>query len=97
MGRGEDGGLIASDAGTTVCQEGKYKSVPQIPTVYIVVDQSGSMFKCRTSGGQMDATGKECANHADTSWYPMREGVLTVVSTACRIRSASVSRPSPAK
>ncbi|MEO8214536.1 MAG: vWA domain-containing protein, partial [Myxococcales bacterium] len=80
VGRGDDGGLIASDAGGTVCQEGNYKSVPQIPTVFIVVDQSGSMFKCRTSGGQMDSTGKECANHADTSWYPMRDGVLTVVS-----------------
>lgn len=77
---GNDGGLINSDVGTTVCQEGMYKYEPKIATVFLVVDQSGSMFKCRT-GGAMDATGRECANHADTSWYPLRDGVLAVLKS----------------
>jgi hypothetical protein len=47
--------------------------------VFLLVDQSGSMFGCRTRGGAMSATAKECANHADTSWYPLRDGVLQVV------------------
>jgi von Willebrand factor type A domain len=75
----DDAGLITGEAGTGVCQETMYKFEPQIPTVFVLVDQSGSMFKCRTTGGAMDATGRECANHADTSWYPMRDGVLTVL------------------
>jgi hypothetical protein len=76
---GQDAGLISSDANMAVCQEGKYKFEPKIPTVFLIVDQSGSMFKCRTQGGAMDPTGKECANHADTSWYPLRDGVLAVL------------------
>jgi hypothetical protein len=75
----DDAGFITGEAGTGVCQEVMYKFEPQIPTVFVLVDQSGSMFKCRTNGGAMDATGRECANHADTSWYPMRDGALTVL------------------
>jgi hypothetical protein len=71
-----DGG-VGFDAG--ICQQASYTFVRKIPTVFMLVDQSGSMFKCRTNGGAMDATGRECANHADTSWYPLRDGVLQVV------------------
>lgn len=76
---GHDAGFVTSDTNMAVCQEGQYKFEPKIPTVFLLVDQSGSMFKCRTQGGPMDATGRECANHADTSWYPLRDGVLTVL------------------
>lgn len=79
-----DGGIIAPDTGGSICQQGNYKYVPQIPTVFLVVDRSGSMFGCRTNGGAMmgpggGLLGPECVNHADTAWYPMRDGVLMVL------------------
>jgi hypothetical protein len=64
------------DAGSApACMESSYSFVPKTPTVFLLVDQSGSMFACRSSGG----AGGACANHADTSWYPLRDGVLQVV------------------
>lgn len=78
IGGNNDGGLVTGmDA--RICQMASYTFEPKIPTVFMLVDQSGSMFKCRTNGGSMDATGRECANKADTSWYPLRDGVLQVV------------------
>ncbi|HET9953457.1 MAG TPA: vWA domain-containing protein [Polyangiaceae bacterium] len=74
MGGSGDGG------GTNpVCQMASYKFEPKIPTVFMLVDQSGSMWGCRASNGTKDPTGRECANKADTSWYPLRDGVLKVV------------------
>jgi hypothetical protein len=61
--------------------QGKYEFAPKTPTVFLLVDQSGSMFGCRTNGGAKSATANECASRADTSWYPLREGVLQVVQT----------------
>jgi hypothetical protein len=66
-------------AGHYACMQGSYSFVPKTPTVFLLVDQSGSMFGCRTKGGAMSGTAKECANQADTSWYPLRDGVLQVV------------------
>ena len=71
------GSTKLDDAGRPICMEGQYTFVPKTPTVFLLVDQSGSMFGCRTQGGAM--TGSECTNHADTSWYPLRDGVLQVV------------------
>jgi hypothetical protein len=68
-----------SGGGPAACRQGQYSFVPKTPTVFLLVDQSGSMFGCRTNGGAMSSTAKECANHADTSWYPLRDGVLQVV------------------
>jgi hypothetical protein len=59
--------------------EKTYEFKPKTPTVFLLVDQSGSMFACHTNGGAKSATANECANHADTSWYPLRDGVLQVV------------------
>jgi hypothetical protein len=85
-GAGLVGGLPASGsagatgaAGHYACMQGQYSFVPKTPTVFLLVDQSGSMFGCRTQGGALSATAKECANRADTSWYPLRDGVLQVV------------------
>jgi hypothetical protein len=71
------GGVSGGGAGGSApaCMEAKYSFVPKTPTVFLLVDQSGSMFACRSSGG----AGGACANHADTSWYPLRDGVLEVV------------------
>lgn len=75
VGRGEDGGLITAEAGSTVCQEGNYKSVPQIPTVYVMVDRSGSMFDCISTTNVEPA----CPTPADTPWVKLKDGILTVV------------------
>jgi hypothetical protein len=76
---GVPGGAAGASPDAGACMEGQYKFVPKTPTVFLLVDQSGSMFECRTSGGAKSATANECANHADTSWYPLRDGVLQVV------------------
>ena len=65
----------------TSCMQGKYEFVPKTPTVFLLVNQSGSMFGCRTNGGAKSPTANECASRADTSWYPLRDGVLQVVQT----------------
>jgi len=79
-GAGGGGGGTTGAAGAgPACMQGQYKFVPKTPTVFLLVDQSGSMWECRTSGGAKSATANECANHADTSWYPLRDGVLQVV------------------
>jgi hypothetical protein len=72
------GGAASTGAGGA-CMEKKYQFVPKTPTVFLLVDQSGSMFQCHTPGGAKSATANECADHADTSWYPLRDGVLQVV------------------
>jgi len=69
----------ASTGAGGACMEKKVQFVPKTPTVFLLVDQSGSMFQCRTQGGAKSATANECASHADTSWYPLRDGVLQVV------------------
>jgi hypothetical protein len=88
-GAGSPYGSTAGTAGTApatgaagaggACMEKTYEFKPKTPTVFVLVDQSGSMFACRTNGGAKSATANECANHADTSWYPLRDGVLQVV------------------
>jgi hypothetical protein len=71
---------VGATGAAGACMEKQYQFVPKTPTVFLLVDQSGSMFGCRTNGGAKSATANECANHADTSWYPLRDGVLQVVS-----------------
>jgi hypothetical protein len=73
------GPAAASTGAGGACMEKQYKFEPKTPTVFLLVDQSGSMFQCHTQGGAKSPTADECANHADTSWYPLRDGVLQVV------------------
>jgi hypothetical protein len=47
--------------------------------VFLLVDQSGSMFGCRTAGGALSATSKECATAPTRPGIPLRDGVLKVV------------------
>jgi hypothetical protein len=75
---GSAGTADGGTGGTMPCQMANYTFEPKIPTVFLLVDRSGSMFDCR-SGGATAPSGLECANMADTSWYPLRDGVLTVV------------------
>jgi hypothetical protein len=76
---GAPGGAAGATGAGGACMEKKVQFVPKTPTVFLLVDQSGSMFQCRTQGGAKSATANECADHADTSWYPLRDGVLQVV------------------
>jgi hypothetical protein len=52
-----------------------YTYVPQIPTVELMVDRSGSMFDC------ISTTNVEtvCPTPADTPWNKLKDGVLMVV------------------
>ncbi len=71
---GTGGSTSVSDAGTdAACQTADYKFVPQIPTVYLLVDRSGSMFNCLSSSDQF------CANMMDTSWYMLKTAIESVI------------------
>ena len=49
------------------------KYVPQTPTVYLVVDRSGSMFHCLTTSELV------CSTKTDTSWSKLKTAIQTVV------------------
>jgi hypothetical protein len=70
------GGLIMgmSDAGS-VCTMFDYKFEPKIPTVMLMVDQSGSMYDCISTTNPEPS----CPTIADTSWTKLKEGILPVV------------------
>jgi len=76
---GDAGTASGGSGGSMPCQMASYTFEPKIPTVFLLVDQSGSMFDCRTNGGPTAPSGLECEDSADTSWYPLRDGVLQVV------------------
>src|SRR6476646_4513202 len=68
-GLGGFGGIVTNpDAGA--CQQANYTCEPKIPTVYLVVDRSGSMFHC-LSTSQPVCTG----NMADTSWSKLKDAI----------------------
>jgi hypothetical protein len=83
-GAGGSTGAVAGSAseggsgGSMPCQMANYTFAPKIPTVFMLVDQSGSMFACQ-SGGALDPTGTECADQTNTSWYPLRDGALQLI------------------
>lgn len=72
----DDAGLIAADMSVGVCQEGNYMHKPQIPTVYLMVDRSGSMFDCLSTTTTVEHS---CMTPGDTPWVKLKEGVLSVV------------------
>jgi hypothetical protein len=73
-------------AGTTVtpptdaggCQQLEVKFEPKIPTVYLLVDRSGSMFKCLSGS---DTGRAVCPQPANTAWTSLKEAVRMVVGT----------------
>src|SRR6187402_1325152 len=64
--------VINQDAGS--CQQGSITFEPKIPTVYLVVDRSGSMFHCLSSSELV------CANKTDTSWTKLKDAIETVLT-----------------
>lgn len=72
---GTSGTGAPSDAGVDMmCQTATIVYEPKIPTVYLVVDRSGSMFHCLASSQPV------CANRADTSWSQLKTAVQAVVT-----------------
>lgn len=85
----------AVDAGSdAACQSANYVFTPMIPTVYLLVDRSGSMFHCLT-GNTGDAV---CADPTNTSWYNLKtaiESVLTQLDTQVRFGFTTVYGTNP--
>ena len=82
-GDGGGGGdiVIIGDAGPSDaagCQQKDVKFEPTNPTVYLLVDRSGSMFHCLT-GNTGDAV---CADMTNTSWYNLKTAIESVMATA---------------
>jgi len=73
-GLGGFGGIVTNpDAGA--CQQANYTFEPKIPTVYLVVDRSGSMFHCLSTSQPVCTS-----NMADTSWSKLKDAIEGVVS-----------------
>lgn len=75
---GQAGGLpsrLGPDGGG--CQQFEVKFEPKVPTVYLLVDRSGSMFHCLSG----DTGSAVCATPANTSWSNLKEAVRSVVGT----------------
>jgi hypothetical protein len=74
---GAGGSVTPTDGGTdVVCQMASYKFEPKLPTVYMLIDRSGTMFDCLSTTNTVEPS---CTTPADTSWVKLKEAVLTVV------------------
>ena len=71
----------SGSAGTTgsggtggICQQAQLVYEPKVPTVYLVVDRSGSMFHCLSSSQCV------CPTKTDTSWSTLKTAIETVIT-----------------
>src|SRR3954471_5924166 len=78
---GAAGTTSSGSAGTTgaagtggICQQAQLVYEPKIPTVYLVVDRSGSMFHCLSTSQCV------CATKTDTSWSTLKSAIETVLT-----------------
>lgn len=67
-------GTGESDAGA--CQQAEVKFEPKIPTVYMLVDRSGSMFDCISTTGTQEPS---CMTPDDTAWVKLKSAALNVI------------------
>jgi hypothetical protein len=84
--------MVDPDAGA--CQSLQVMFEPKIPTVYLLVDRSGSMFDC-ISTTNVEAS---CPTLADTTWAKLRDGILPVVQSLeaqVRFGFATISGSNP--
>src|SRR6188508_105675 len=74
---GGSGNVIVPPPGGSAgaCQQAEVKFEPKIPTVYVMVDRSGSMFDCQSTSGRENS----CDTQADTAWVKLREASLSVI------------------
>jgi hypothetical protein len=68
----------AGGGGAPACQMASYTFAPKIPTVYVMVDRSGSMFDCISTTNQVEPS---CATPADTSWTKLKDATLMVIGS----------------
>jgi hypothetical protein len=69
------GGTTGAGGTGGICQMAQLEYIPKIPTVYLVVDRSGSMFHCLTTSELV------CSNKADTSWTKLKDAIQTVITS----------------
>lgn len=74
---GGSGPASGSGGDPATCMQASFAFVPKIPTVYLMVDRSGSMFDCSSTTNVEPS----CPDIADTSWGKLRDSVLMVVSS----------------
>jgi len=78
---GSGGGGAPASGGMTgaagACQMAKYNFEPKIPTVYVMVDRSGSMFDCLSTTNPEPS----CKTPEDTSWVKLKTAALTVIDS----------------
>src|SRR5882724_216708 len=78
--RGAGGTGVQPDSGANdgaACQQASYSFVPKIPTVYVLVDRSGSMFDCLSTPSTSEPS---CPTPSDTSWGKLKDAVETVLA-----------------
>ncbi|MGC4087034.1 MAG: vWA domain-containing protein [Polyangiaceae bacterium] len=76
------------------CQQAEVKFEPKIPTVYMLVDRSGSMFDCLSTTNSEPS----CTTPDDTSWVKLKTAALTVIDslqTQVRFGFASFTGTNP--
>ena len=73
---GAGGGGVVPDAGGGTCQQVPFNFAPKTPTVYVVVDRSGSMFDCLSTTNPEPS----CPTPSDTSWSKLKDATETVIS-----------------
>ena len=92
---GTGGSLMSSGSDGGICQQAQYKFEPKIPTVFMLVDRSGSMFDCISTVGNVEPS---CATPADTSWTKLKTATLALVDslqTQVRFGFASFTGTNP--
>ena len=104
---GAGGSSSVSDAGTdAACQMAAYKFVPQIPTVYLLVSRSGSMFHCLNATSTESSGNAICINSTtnavdmtNTAWYILKaaiEQVLPQLDSQVRFGFSTIYGTNPA-
>lgn len=72
-------GAVTADAGVDrICQQAELTWEPKIPTVFVMVDRSGSMFDCNSTTTVVEPS---CATATDTAWTKLKTAVLAVVGS----------------
>ena len=69
------GGMAGAGGAGGICQMAQIQFQPAIPTVYLVVDRSSSMFHCLTT-----TTSCVCSDNADTPWFTLKNAIEMVVT-----------------
>ena len=73
-----DIGQPMGDPDAGACQQAEVKFEPKIPTVYMLVDRSGSMFDCISTTGTVEPS---CMTPDDTAWVKLKSAALTVIDS----------------